>query len=41
MLFFSFYMPVDCPENITEFTEYLSEMNAIIEDCYVNIGLKN
>ena len=37
MLFFSVYMPVDCPENITEFTECLSEMNAIIEDCNANI----
>ncbi|CAH2216742.1 jg4679, partial [Pararge aegeria aegeria] len=37
VLFFSVYMPTDCPDNLMDFTECLSEMNAIVEDCAIGI----
>lgn len=38
ILYFSVYMPVDCFENLTDFTDCMSEINAIIEDSGIEVA---
>ncbi|XP_072941911.1 uncharacterized protein [Epargyreus clarus] len=37
MLIFSVYMPTDCTDNLPDFTDCLSEINAVIEDSGIGI----
>ncbi|PZC82816.1 hypothetical protein B5X24_HaOG209601 [Helicoverpa armigera] len=37
LLIFSVYMPTDCQENLPQFTACLSEINAIVDDCNIDL----